>query len=89
MDSYVRTVFSGEIDIISKLKLPVIERQEGGAFIFKGGKGQTNEQIQVREVPQMQYKQIEAVMALVKEQKDEGFKLTLPIKIKYQPEACA
>jgi hypothetical protein len=28
-------------------------------------------------------------MALVKEQKDEGFKLTLPIKIKYQPEACA
>lgn len=51
MDSYVRTVFSGEIDIISKLKLPVIERQEGGAFIFKGGKGQTNEQIQVREVP--------------------------------------
>jgi hypothetical protein len=38
MGDYVKNVFSGEIDVIARMKFPVIERQAEGGFLLKGGK---------------------------------------------------
>jgi hypothetical protein len=42
MGEYVKNVFTGEIDVIARLKLPVIERQKEGGFLLKGGNHQAN-----------------------------------------------
>jgi hypothetical protein len=50
MSEYVKNVFTGEIDVIARLKLPIIERQEEGGFLLKEGKEQADKQTIVRDI---------------------------------------